>query len=105
MKKRSKHYIFLPFLPSKQCFCASCTLPRPKRQAQVRSKIITPEKRQFIHVFKELKQVLKVQDKDDILVFCVNKFGTVSRFYNIYFMSCKTKVSLANRNICNFYKI
>ena len=74
MKKRSKHYIFLPFLPSKQCFCASCTLPRPKRQAQVRSKIITPpEKRQFIHVFRELKQGLKVQDKDDILAFCLKK--------------------------------
>ena len=63
---------FLPFLPSKQCFCVRFTLPRPKRRAQGRSKIITtPEKRQFIHVFKELKQGLKVQDKDDFLASCV----------------------------------
>ena len=82
------------------------TLPRPNRRAQVRNKNTTAvEKRQFIHVFQELKQGLKVQDKDDFLAFNVNKFGTVSRFYNIYFISCKAEVSSANQNICNFYKI
>ena len=54
VKKRVKHYIFLQFLPSKQSFCVSFTLPRPKRRAEVRSKIITTlEKRQFIYVCKD----------------------------------------------------
>ena len=34
-------------------------------------KIATLEKRQFIHVLKVLKQGLKVQDKNDSLVFSV----------------------------------
>ena len=72
LKNGQNTNFFFPFLPSKHSFCVSFTLPRPKRRAQVRSKIITIlEKRQFIHVFKELKQGLKVQDKDDFLAFCV----------------------------------
>ena len=95
LKNGQNTIFFLPFLPSKQSFCLSFTLLRPKRRARVRSKIITRlERRQFIHVFKDLKQGLKGQDK-----------GTISRFYNMYFMSCKAEVSSANRNICNFYKI
>ena len=54
-------------------FCLNFALPRPTRRAQVQSKKITTlEKRQFIHVLKALKQGLKVQEKDDFLVFGVN---------------------------------
>ena len=54
-------------------FCLNFALPRPTRRAQVQSKkTTTPEKRQFIHVLKALKQGLKVQEKDDFLAFGVN---------------------------------
>ena len=49
-------------------FCS----PQAYKRAQMQSKIITtPEKRQFIHVLKALKQGLKVQNKDDYLAFRV----------------------------------
>ena len=53
-------------------FYLNFALPRPTRRAQVQSKKITLEKRQFIHVLKALKQRLKVQEKDDFLAFGVN---------------------------------
>ena len=54
-------------------FYLNFALPRPTRRAQVQSKKITTlEKRQFIHVLKALKQRLKVQEKDEFLVFGVN---------------------------------
>ena len=36
LKTGQNTIFFLPFLPSKQCFCMSFTLPRPKRRAQAK---------------------------------------------------------------------
>ena len=49
LKNGQNTIYFLPFLPSKQRFCVSFSLPRPKRRAQVRSKIITTPKKPSIY--------------------------------------------------------
>ena len=60
LKNGQNTIFFFPFLPSKQSFCLSFTLPRPKRRAQVRSKIITiPEKTSIYSCFQRVKERIK----------------------------------------------